>query len=292
MGNKKSDKGAESQIDDGEIVKPAESESPADLEEKGGGDAENEFNDCDDTATQDVQELESKEPKSRNAAYLAMLKKEAEKAKKLKKRKGSGLVEVEADGEEEDDDVNGLEDFGFLIHKKKKDDDDEEDEDKLDEDDLKHVVDDLSDDGGDEEAGKSAIIAMTKQEEKERHEEMLHRMRDGYDDRRGGARGMHRFDQFVAADNREDAKRLGLLNEDELDSDDDGEEKEHKDNGDPEIEDENALLDKMLKDRFLHRSSVEMEEEFSDDEEPEEETFGDGEYIIKVGSEFTCKTSF
>ena len=58
------------------------------------------------------------------------------------------------------------------------------------------------------------------------------------------------------------------------------------------IEDENALLDKMLKDRFLHRSSVEMEEEFSDDEEPEEETFGDGEYIIKVGSEFICKTSF
>ena len=124
-------------------------------------------------------------------------------------------------------------------------------------------------------------------------------MRDGYDGRRGGiagggvgARGMHRFDQFVAADNREDAKRLGLLNKDELDSDDDGEEKEHKGNGDPEIEDENALLDKMLKDRFLHRSSVEMEEEISDDEEPEEETFGDGEYIIKVGSEFICKTSF
>ena len=33
-----------------------------------------------------------------------------------------------------------------------------------------------------------------------------------------GARGMHRFDQFVAAD----AKRLGLLNKDELDSDANG----------------------------------------------------------------------
>jgi hypothetical protein len=56
----------------------------------------------------------------------------------------------------------------------------------------------------------------------------------------------------VAADNRDDAKRLGLLNDDELDSDDDG---EKGDSNDDEIDDENALLDKMLKDRFLHRSS-------------------------------------
>ena len=34
-----------------------------------------------------------------------------------------------------------------------------------------------------------------------------------------------------------------------------------------------SLLDKML---FLHRSSVEMEKEFSVDEEPEEETSGYG----------------
>jgi hypothetical protein len=33
-----------------------------------------------------------------------------------------------------------------------------------------------------------------------------------------------------------------------------------------EEEDEGVLLDKMLKDRFLHRSSVEAEEDFSDDE--------------------------
>ena len=99
-------------------------------------------------------------------------------------------------------------------------------------------------------------------------------MREGYDGRRGGiagggagARGMHRFDQLVAADNREGAKQLGLLNDDELDSDD--EEKGGKKDNDEE-EDEAMLLDKMLKDRFLHRSNVELEENFSDDEDEEE----------------------
>merc|ERR1711862_563482 len=100
-------------------------------------------------------------------------------------------------------------------------------------------------------------------------------MRDGYDGRRGGiagggagARGVHRFDQLVAADNRKDAKRLGLLNDDELDSEDEKEdESTTRENNSNEIEDETALLDKMLKDRFLHRSSAEMEEFFSEDEE-------------------------
>lgn len=78
---------------------------------------------------------------------------------------------------------------------------------------------------------------------------------------------MHRFDQLVAADNRADAERLGLLNEDEMDSD--AEENGDKKDVDDE-EDEAALLDKMLKDRFLHRSSVEMEEHFSDDDEDDE----------------------
>jgi hypothetical protein len=55
---------------------------------------------------------------------------------------------------------------------------------------------------------------------------------------------MHRFDQLVAADNRDDAKRLGLLNDDELNSDDenegDGESKVEK--KDEEEDDEAALL--------------------------------------------------
>lgn len=104
-------------------------------------------------------------------------------------------------------------------------------------------------------------------------------MREGYDGRRGGiasgvggARGMHRFDQLVAADNRDDAKRLGLLNEDELDSDDEegGEGKSKKDSPDDE-DDEAAMLDRMLKERFLHREEEEfLEENFSDEESEDE----------------------
>jgi hypothetical protein len=206
----------------------------------------------------------------RNSAWQAILKQDAEKAKKKKR---SQLIEEEAD-EEEEEEVAGLEDFGFVVHKKKKDDDDDDDIVDFDEDDLKHVVDDLSDDEGDELAGTKARKAMEAQEEKERHKEMLRRMRDGYDGRRGGiagggagARGVHRFDQLVVAENREDAKLLGLLNDDEIDSDN---EEGEKAAGDNEEDDEHMLLDKMLKARFLHRSSVE-EEAFSDDEDAEDD---------------------
>jgi len=235
-------------------------------------DEENEYQD-------EAQSEHKKKP--RNAAWQAMLQKEAEQLKKARMNKGSNkLVEAEAD-EEEEEFVMGLEDFGFSLHKKKKEDDEEEEAgaDKLGEDDLKNIVDEVSDDEGDEEAGEDARKEMERKEEKERHKEMLRRMRDGYDGRRGGiagggagARGIHRFDQLVAADNREEGKRLGLANDDEFDSDNEGE-TEMKDGEDDngEIEDETALLDKMLKDRFLHRSSVELEENFSEDEEEEEE---------------------
>jgi hypothetical protein len=213
-----------------------------------------------------------------------MLKREAEKLKKQKKRKGGGgLVDEEAE-EEEEEEVAGLEDFGFSISKKKKGNDDEEGPtDQLDEDDLKHVVDDVSDDEGDEDAGRLARIRLEQREEKDSHKEMLRRMREGYDGRRGGiagggtgARGMHRFDQLVAADNRNDAKRLGLLNDDELDSDDEKEGEKSKADDVDEEEDETALLDKMLKDRFLHRSDADLEENFSDDEEEEENEVAKG----------------
>jgi len=218
----------------------------------------------------------------RNTAWQAMLRKEAEKIKKLKKNRRQGLVEDQAE-EEEEEEVAGLEDFGFSLKKKKKNDDDDDDDmndDALDEDDLKHVVDDVSDNEGDEEAGDEARKKQERLEEQERHKEILRRMREGYDGRRGGiagggvgARGMHRFDQLVAADNREDAKRLGLLNDDELDSDDEGDEKKKEGKGDDDNEeDEAALLDKILKDRFLHRTDVDLEENFSEDEENQEET--------------------
>lgn len=169
--------------------------------------------------------------------------------------------------------IVGLEDFGFSVEKKKDDDADEEDA-EADEDDLEHVVDDLSDGEGDEEAGEQARKKLEAREEKERHKEIMRRMREGYDGRRGGiasgagARGIHRFDQLVAADNREDAKRLGLLNEDEMDSDDENENGEAKETKDAADEDEAVLLDKMLKERFLNRDEEDaFEENFSDSEE-------------------------
>jgi hypothetical protein len=215
-----------------------------------------------------------KKDKPRNSAWQALLRKEAEQAKKQKKAHNP-LLEDEAE-EEEEEELAGLEDFGFVVSKKKNNDEDDEEKAamEIDEEDLEHVVDDLSDNEGDEEAGEAARKVMQAREEKEKHKEILRLMREGYDGRRGGiagggARGVHRFDQLVAADNREDAKRLGLLNDDEVDSDSDDENK-GDDKTDDEEEDEAAMLDKMLKDRFLHRSSVQLEENFSNDEDEQE----------------------
>jgi len=109
---------------------------------------------------------------------------------------------------------------------------------------------------------------MEVQDEKERHKEIIRRMRDGYDGRRGGVaggqgmRGVHRFDQLVAADNRKDAKKLGLLNDDEIESE---EEKEEGNND--EEDDEAAELDKILKERFLQNSQ--LNEAFTDESDNE-----------------------
>lgn len=230
---------------------------------------------------------ESGPKKPRNSAWQAMLRKEKEDLAKQKRRqrKGGGLVEGEAEEEEEEEGIVGLEDFGFAVHKKKGDDDEDADDAEVDEDDLEHVVDDVSDGEGDEEAGEIARKRLEAKEEKERHKEIMRRMREGYGGRDrgiasgvGGARGMHRFDVLVGADNRDEAKQLGLLNDDELDSDNEGEEKSEK-KEDNEEEDEAALLDKMLKERFLHKQNDDfLEENFSDDEE-EDEDDGSGKII-------------
>ena len=228
--------------------------------------------------------------KPRNSAWKAMLKKEKEliARQKMRQRNGGSLVDGEAEEEEEEEGILGLEDFGFAVQKKN--DDNEEDETvEADEDDLDHVVDDVSDGEGDEEAGEEARKRLEAQEEKERHKEIMRKMREGYDGRRGGiaaggARGLHRFDQLVAADNRDDAKRLGLLNDDELNSEDEGEGVEGTDSKkNDEEDDEAALLDKMLKERFLHRQDENLlEEHFTDDEEDEEEADETGEFTTLV----------
>ena len=215
--------------------------------------------------------VEAKPKKDRNAAWKAMLEKEKAMLKKQKANK-SGLVEAEAEEEEDEEGVAGLEDFGFTVDNKKKSGDEENEEDNPDDDDFENIVDDVSDNEGDEEAGEAARKALALKEEKLRHKEIIRRMRDGYDGRRGGiaggsgARGNIRFDELVAADNKEAAKRLGLANDDEFDSDDDAQ--PAKADSDNEIEDEAALVDKMLKDRYLNRTEIPAED-FTDSENEE-----------------------
>ena len=234
-------------------------------------DGEAEFDDSLETQSN---EANSSSNKPRNAAWKAMLQKEAEILKKQKANRGkSNLLEVEAEEEEEEEGVAGLEDFGFTLQSKKKN-EDEDDNVEADEEDFENIVDDVSDNEGDEEAGDAARQAMIRFEEKQRHKDIMRRMREGYDGKRGGiaggaggARGNLRFDQLVAADNKDDARRLGLLNEDELDSDDEGDKSNKK--GD-EVDDEMALLDKVLKDRYLNRTEI-PEEEFTDSENEDDE---------------------
>jgi len=195
--------------------------------------------------------------KPKNAAWIALLQKEAQMLKRQKANKSGGaLVDAEAEEEEEEEGVAGLEDFGFTLNNTKKHNDDDYGDDAGEED-FDNIVDEVSDNEGDEEAGDAGRKALAVKEETDRHKEIMRRMREGYDGRREGivggvglARGNHRFDQLVAAENRDDARRLGLLNDDELDSDD--EYAGVKGAGDNEIEDETTLLDKVLKERHLN----------------------------------------
>ncbi|GFH62085.1 hypothetical protein CTEN210_18561 [Chaetoceros tenuissimus] len=261
----------ESMVDDSLVVDSTDaeanpdpsSEDKATEEDEDDGEAEAELED-------DV--VEAKPKKDRNAAWKAMLEKEKAMLKKQKANK-SGLVEAEAEEEEDEEGVAGLEDFGFTVDSKKKSEDEENEEDNANDDDFENIVDDVSDNEGDEEAGEAARKALAQREEKLRHKEIIRRMRDGYDGRRGGiaggsgARGNIRFDELVAADNKEAAKRLGLANDDEFDSDDDAQ--AAKGESDNEIEDEAALVDKMLKDRYLNRTEIPAED-FTDSEDEEE----------------------
>eukprot|EP00584_Thalassiosira_punctigera_P021703 CAMPEP_0172569010 /NCGR_PEP_ID=MMETSP1067-20121228/121860_1 /TAXON_ID=265564 ORGANISM="Thalassiosira punctigera, Strain Tpunct2005C2" /NCGR_SAMPLE_ID=MMETSP1067 /ASSEMBLY_ACC=CAM_ASM_000444 /LENGTH=465 /DNA_ID=CAMNT_0013360747 /DNA_START=1 /DNA_END=1394 /DNA_ORIENTATION=- len=83
-----------------------------------------------------VSELK-KSNKPKNSAWQAMLQKEKEVLAKQKKlhKKGGALVDGEAEEEEDEDGIVGLEDFGFAVQPKKGDDDADADLD-VDQDDL------------------------------------------------------------------------------------------------------------------------------------------------------------
>lgn len=230
-------------------------------------DEEREFDDLMETSKQ------TNGTGTKNSVWKAMLLKEDEQWRKQKKMRAvrDGFVEAEAEEEEEEEGVAGLEDFGFTIGAKKKADDDDEDNDQILEDDFDNIVDEVSDNEGDEEAGKKARKALEREEELARLKEIKRRVREGYD-RQGiaggmsSARGVHRFDQLVAADNVKEAKRLGIQNEDESDTESNNKNESNNDQG--ESDDEVAYLDKAIKARHLRQSD--QPENFSDDEEDEE----------------------
>jgi len=208
----------------------------------------------------------------KNAAWKALLLKEAEIARRQKKMRAvrDGLVEAEAEEEEEEEGIAGLEDFGFTIGAKKKLDDDEEENDEIMDDDYDNVVDELSDNEGDEDAGEKARKAFERKEDMERMKEIKRRVREGYDGRREGiaggissARGVHRFDQLVAAEGFEEAKRLGIQNDDESENEDGSEKGINESQG--EIDDEAVLIDKAIKERHLKNQA--LPETFSDEED-------------------------
>jgi len=266
-------------LDEDEFNVPMDTSDMADSEEMTPANEDHEENEGEAEFDDSSSAKKESQNKPRNAAWKAMLKKEAEQHKKQKARKGN-FVDAEAEEEEEEEGVAGLEDFGFTLDAKQKADDDEDGGDDADEEDFENIVDDISDNEGDEEAGDIARKDLNLKEEKLRHKDIMRRMRDGYDGKRGGiaggvgtARGNLRFDELVAADNREGAKKLGLANEDEFDSDDEGPAKQ--DNN--EIEDEAALVDKMLKDRYLNKTNIPAEE-FSDSENEEEDGIEEGEF--------------
>ena len=216
--------------------------------------------------------------KDRAAAYKAMLLRDEANAKKKKRMmKGlNSLVEEEADEEEEEDAVAGLEDFGFGTKKVG-----EEDEEKaagldtITADDLENIVDTFSDDEGDEEEGDKKRALQAAAEEKKAHKEMMRRMKEGYDGRRhgtaGAARGGLDWNTLVAADGKKDAKRLGLLNSDEEDSDDE------KDGSESEEEDELALLDRVLKERHNPRNQLAHQLASDSEESSDEESDAEGD---------------
>lgn len=187
---------------------------------------------------------------SKSTLWKAILKKEAKLSKKLNS-KNCGLIDIEAE-EDNDENIVGLENFGFVLKCSKRD---EEDNFTITDDDFYHIVDDISDNEGDEEAGEAARKALDAKDDKYYHNLIIRKMKDGYDGRRASiavgfsaTRGYNRVDQLLAPDNRKDARYLGLLNDDELDSDE-----ELNCNRIDEIEDDAILLDKILKDRFLKR---------------------------------------
>ncbi|KAL3666467.1 hypothetical protein V7S43_008715 [Phytophthora oleae] len=277
-----------------------------------GDDADEDMEDATEAveATKDPQEEDDNDdasettksvtPKDKAAGYRNMLRAEAlqnRKRKRLVKDRGAdNFVESEAEEDEEDVlKISGLGDFGFGVPQAKTQESKEAEEErnalKLREDDLDHIVDDLSDD---ERAQEQDLEEMFRREQEDQDrqqvKEVMRNVKEGFGRNRRAFSGLHsgseargRFnlDELVAADGSKfEAARLGLLESDEELSDDESGKKKKKMNADgEEVEeeddeelDEEAEMERMLRDRFRNQPKIYVtsSESGSDDEEETE----------------------
>ncbi|CAH0475973.1 unnamed protein product [Peronospora belbahrii] len=231
--------------------------------------------------------------KDKAAGYRNLLLVEAiqsRKRKRLVKSRGDNFVESEAEEDEEEDvlKIGGLGDFGFGVPQvtthESKEAEEERNALKLREDDLDHIVDDLSDD---ERAQEQDLEEMFRREQEDQDrqqvKEVIRNVKEGFGRNRrafsslysgSGARGRFNLDELVAADGcKFEAARLGLLESDEeLSENDDGNNKKMKASGNREAEeDEEAEMERLLRERFLNQPKMYMTSSESDSDNEEEE---------------------
>jgi hypothetical protein len=214
------------------------------------------------------------EPKDRAAAYRAML--EEEEKRRSNKDSNKFMADQAEESEEETEQQAGVGDYGFGAPKaKSKEQLEEEEEDRIGqvrEDDLDGIVDDLS---GDEDLNEDDMDnkALEDREKEDKHElaEVMRNVREGFGRRSNflsngaNARGQFSLNQLVSSNDKDEAKRLGLLTQAEIDEDDQGE----QGGGGDDLENEEQKMLRMLNERVMLKGG--MNELSSDEEEEEEE---------------------
>ncbi|CAI5720977.1 unnamed protein product [Hyaloperonospora brassicae] len=248
-------------------------------------------------------------PADKAAGYRSLLRAEAlqnRKRKRLVSSRGNTFVESEAEEDDEEDvlRIGGLGDFGFGVPQSKTQESKEAEEERhalvLREDDLDHIVDNLSDDEKAQEQDLEEMFRREREElDRQQVKEVMRNVKEGFGRNRrafsglpsgSGARGRFNLDELVAADgSRFEAARLGLLGSDEELSEDEDDKTKKKTqahgSGEEEEEeiDEEADMERMLRERFLNQPKIYVTSSESGSDEEEEdakkESASDGDGI-------------
>lgn len=248
------------------------------------------------TAPQCTNSDQTRTYKDKAAGYRNLLRAEALQNRRRKRR--DNFVESEAEEEEEEDalKIGGLGDFGFGVPQAKtqesKEAEEERDALKIRQGDLDHIVDELSDDERAEEQDLEEMFRREQEnQDRQQVKEVMRNVKEGFGRNRRAFSGLHasseargRFnlDELVAADgNKFEAARLGLLESDEelSDAENGKTDKVHDGSEREEGEDEEAEMERMLRERFHNQPKIYVtsSESGSDDENEAESKEADGE---------------